>query len=532
MKKNNILYISSEASMGGASQSLIDMLLAVNEFVNPIVVLPESGTLSNKLDELGIKYYKLRLSRGYGKIGQHNIEDEKRDFVINYLAGLEIKKIIEKEQIVLVHINSSVCNAGAIGAILAEKPYIWHIRELPELQFNSEYWDLQLKLKLYKNAYGIIAISDTVSKDFFNRYGLKAHVIYDGINESIYYKNIDNVIPNRNIVVAGNMNEAKGQIDAIKAVKILVDKGMRDVHLYLVGNNSKRFRWCLDKFKTKYKLEKNITIESFKADLSDLRQKCFYSLTTSKYEALGRVTVEAMYAGNFVIGANTAGTKEIIGDNQERGILYSCGNENDLAYKIELAMKLNDEYKYMIRKNAQEYALRLFGLSNYGSKMNEYYNKILSCTNTNTSILDYINMRYKKESSIDLNKDMVNKTAIIKDIEAFMDKNKKAIEEKMNSILTGSIAIYGMGALGCKLYDELISLGKKEIYAIDRETFFVNEFVKVYLPNEKIPRIDYLIITVVGDGSKIKKQYEYLKTTNIVTIEELCDYKKEGEGQS
>ena len=90
-------------------------------------------------------------------------------------------------------------------------------------------------------------------------------------------------------------------------------------------------------------------------DLSHLRSQAAYAITSSQNEALGRVTIEAMLAGNFVIGAKSGGTTEIIGTNEERGILYELHNSEALANAMMRAVEYSAEDKNRMIKSAQEY---------------------------------------------------------------------------------------------------------------------------------------------------------------------------------
>lgn len=72
------------------------------------------------------------------------------------------------------------------------------------------------------------------------------------------------------------------------------------------------------------------------------------ALVASCSEAFGRVTVEAMLAGMLVIGADVAGTSELICDGVN-GILYEAGNLESLEKTIETVIHDADK----MRKIAQ-----------------------------------------------------------------------------------------------------------------------------------------------------------------------------------
>ena len=101
-------------------------------------------------------------------------------------------------------------------------------------------------------------------------------------------------------------------------------------------------------------------------DTSELLKNSDIAFVCSQSEAFGRVTVEAMMSGCLVVGANNAGTSEIINDG-ENGILYEVNNTEDLCSKIQWVLDNKDcaqkiaingtkksSQVFTARKNAEE----------------------------------------------------------------------------------------------------------------------------------------------------------------------------------
>ena len=95
----------------------------------------------------------------------------------------------------------------------------------------------------------------------------------------------------------------------------------------------------------------------------------------SKFEAFGRTTVEAMLSGNFVIGANTAGTTELI-DDGVTGILYNQGNSDDLCEKLSWANQNKMEAKEMA-KNGRQYMFENMSAERNADEIYHVYEEIL-----------------------------------------------------------------------------------------------------------------------------------------------------------
>lgn len=523
--KNKVLYISSESSLGGASQSLCDMLTYIKEYIHPIVVVPAKGDLENRLAHMHVKTYLIPLSRGFGEIGQHTLEDEERDFVVNYRAALEIKDIIEKESVELVHINSSVCNAGAMGAILTDVPYVWHLREIMEEHFGCEFWDADLKRSLFKRTDKFIAISGCVQTAYRDRHAIVSQIIYDGIDAGRYVQAIQRKeMDSHSFILAGNISEAKGQIDAIRAVAILVKEGISNIRLHIVGGYSARFAWGLKRYVNKYGLEENIILHCFMSDLSELRRKCAYAIVSSKFEALGRVTVEAMMAGNIVIGVNTGGTIELIGEDKERGYIYTQGSPDSLAEAMLEAIQEGENRKRKIREQAQAFALSNFDTKEYAINICNVYKEILGqkkAKDSNINFQQYLINRYTQhmESGVTTENKLSDKGKIVSEMEKEIEENENGIKSFLNSMNINSVAIYGMGRIGCKLYDMLEHLKFKIPYVIDRDSYLISEVIEVLNPEDNVREVDALIITVVEDSDRLKMKYD--KTDRIRKIFEI-----------
>lgn len=60
--------------------------------------------------------------------------------------------------------------------------------------------------------------------------------------------------------------------------------------------------------------------------------------------------VEAMGAGCLVVSSDIEACKEIVGELEERGLLFKCGSESDLAERLNYALK---NYDKLLRKRVE-----------------------------------------------------------------------------------------------------------------------------------------------------------------------------------
>ncbi len=119
-----------------------------------------------------------------------------------------------------------------------------------------------------------------------------------------------------------------------------------------------------------------VHFEGYSSEPEKFYKAADISFMTSKSEAFGLVTVEAMLSGALVIGADCAGTKDIIED-KKTGLLYEPGNYKSLADAIEYALNNRAEMQQIADRGRQR------AVENFTTKVNadhvkEIYDKILS----------------------------------------------------------------------------------------------------------------------------------------------------------
>ena len=96
----------------------------------------------------------------------------------------------------------------------------------------------------------------------------------------------------------------------------------------------------------------------------------------SRREAFGRVTVEGMLSGCLVIGADTAGTVEVL-DDGKAGILYHAGNPDDLADHIASALQDPQAMRQLARRG-QNYARQTYTAGRNADEVHALYEEVLA----------------------------------------------------------------------------------------------------------------------------------------------------------
>ncbi len=525
MKAHKILYIAHESGLGGANRSLLDHLNVAGDRVCPLVVLPSNGPIETILIRCGIKYFVLPYKNGYGRIGEHSEQDKECNFIDNYEAAKRLASIIESDKIDIIHSNSSVINVGAMASAMANVPHVWHVREFMEEDFGWEYWDKDLKKRLFSCASKLVCVSDAVRDAFRDKYGFESCRIYNGIavkcvNSGFEKDNKDTFL------FAGSISENKGQMDAVLAVKELKQRGI-GVKLYIIGSGNAQIEWVIKRFIKDNNLEKNIEMVAYCDDLSTWRRRCSFSITGSKMEALGRVTVEAMASGLIPIGTDSGGTNELIGEDGDRGLLYEYGNYKQLAEKLLSAMNLSDDIALAISSRMKMYVMDTFNTDEYARKLYEVYETVLREDMKSEKRLELC--QYLEERYSTLNTDYTL-SATDKRNYSFL---RKQIKKKLIEIITfckendiGNAVIYGMGDLGCALYDLFEVNDIRIVGVMDRSHKYLGLVTNVIKLGDDLRDADCIFVTTIREEQKIVKQLRQIYSVGIIGVLSLYEGKK------
>ncbi len=514
MEQLRVMYVAHDSSGNGADRSLLDMVIAIKEYVVPIVVIPKKGKLEDELIQNGIRYYIVPYVSKLKNKSKITNDDEEMQVVNNVWESFKIADIIKEENIDIVHTNSSVCDVGALAAMISRKPHIWHVREFMEEDFSASYLNLEIKEKLFKSASRLITISESVKKSFYNKYGVESTCLSDGINLENYYSKSNN--RNNRFILAGRISDGKGQWDAVKAMAIVNNE--ISASLVIVGDGDTKTIDDLNNFITNNELQQKIKILPFCDDLRGLRDECTFALTTSRMEALGRVTIEAMAAGLVPIGTNTGGTAEIIGNDQTRGFLYSPGNYQELAKAIIKAINMTDTEYFCVIRQCQEYVRDRFDLNKYVHSILKIYEDVEHIKLGKESLI-YKDISRKCKEIAAAN---VSPARTVEALWCMVKISGRSISDYLLKNGVNTVCIYGVGKFGKRVLEEISASAIRIVGMIDKnaqEAFWGS--IRMFDEWEGACEADLLIVTPSKYEKQIIDESFAEKEINVVGLSEL-----------
>lgn len=195
-----------------------------------------------------------------------------------------------------------------------------------------------------KNANSICAISDAVRNDLANRENINAVTVYNGIpSEQIKYKDaINNITKVRVVQISRLMPEKKGQDILLKALAdIKKMKPSISIEVDFIGGGDAREN--LQQLADDLGVTGSVNFLGVmpKDDVYAQLQSYDILIQPSRYEGFGLTLAEGMVAGVPVIGSDSEGPMEVIG-NEKYGKVFKTGCHNSLANKI---METLENYK-------------------------------------------------------------------------------------------------------------------------------------------------------------------------------------------
>lgn len=125
-----------------------------------------------------------------------------------------------------------------------------------------------------------------------------------------------------------------------------------------------------------------------------------------------------------------------------------------------------------------------------------------------------INQKAEKVNKFKSYYNMLNQWLILK-------QEGKSLEIYFKENNYATIAIYGMGEMGNRLYDELRNSDIKVKYAIDKNASYTYSELEVLDCSENLEEVDAVIISAVFDYEAIEAELEKLLDCPIISLEDV-----------
>ncbi len=342
----NVLFLFHEIKYGGACRcglTLLDELRAKGHCVTAVIPV-RNGTLRRALEERRIPFRVVFFAWWMMPSYWNPLFKAAFRFLhlLDGIAALRIARLAKRMRADVIHSNSSAIDVGARAAVRTGIPHVWHVREFGDLDYQLEFLaGKTVSCRRMSEVPGALVFVSNAVREHYR--GLlpdtACHVIHDGIPvDYVQDKRRDSGNGRVVFLIAGNIQEGKGQKQAIEAARILHGRGRSGFSLLVAGaptSMKASRRYAEEARAMAAELPGGIVaFTGYVNDMKALRARADVELVCSSCEAFGRVTVEAMLASNPVIAADTGASPELVADG-ETGLLYPAGDAEALADRME-----------------------------------------------------------------------------------------------------------------------------------------------------------------------------------------------------
>lgn len=325
-----VLYVNHTPTISGGERSLLDLLAALPDSVQPLLATPR-GSLQSAVEELGIA--TIPITGTAGSLRLHPLHTP-RTLAELAIAASQVRRAARLHRADVLHANS--IRAGLVLALARTAPAatVVHVRDcLPPSRVASA----TLRL-IVATATTVVANSQYTARSVQAAApGASVEVVYNSVDLARWDPaRIDREAARRALGDAGKrrvvlgvvaqLSPWKGQDTAIEALELLRREGV-DAHLLLIGSakfTARATRYDNEAYVSRLKglvadggLEDRVSWLGEREDVPTLIRALDILLLPSWEEPFGRTLIEAMAMGVPVIATNVGGPAEIIEDGRE-----------------------------------------------------------------------------------------------------------------------------------------------------------------------------------------------------------------------
>ncbi|MCE2121788.1 glycosyltransferase [Streptococcus thermophilus] len=376
MMKKRVLFLLHDTRVhGGANSSMFDVLDNLNN-VDIFVAIPKKDEeMTEYLNQKGYKWFVISYpgwiyriyNPWYKKVIRVPQQFLRQFRLISVMP--QLKKIIAENNIDTIYTNTFCMYVGCLAKKMWNIRHIWHIREYgaEDHGFGIIFGNHVFLKLLNKYTDQIIFISKSLANKYLTEIEdkSKVHVIYDDVSDRYIVKKSkhDDYI---NILVAGLIQAGKGQLEIVKAFEQAAQR-MSTMKLFIAGETGSTYYKAVKQYVDEHQLSDKVEFLGFVTNMNELRSHMDIGVVASRSEAFGRVTIEGMLAHMAMIGADAAGTSELITDG-ETGLLYEPGNIEELSQKMLLLCQ-DSIRRRQIQENGYMYAKDTYTNHNCAKKI-------------------------------------------------------------------------------------------------------------------------------------------------------------------
>lgn len=381
-----VLYILDYGTIGGATHSFLEMVVAMKERgVHPVVCLSRETDITTLLDEKGIEYFyaghRSVLVPFFFKGFLWPYSLFRIAFSYYYRELLSLRRLykLDLSSIDIIHTNSA---RNDIGCYLNKKygiPHIMHIREFGDMDFDCITFRPNFVSLYNRFTTQFVCISDAVKQHWIKK-GIcesKVTTVYNGIHyeDILESSDEDKIKETLKILIAGGVIPAKGQHIAVQAFGYIPVEIRNKLTLDIAGWADDDYIQMMKDYADERGYGTQIRFIGPVKHLHECIGNYQIGLMCSRAEGFGRVTAEYMHGRLGVIASDSGANPELI-ENGVTGLLFKSGDPKSLA---DCVIRLYTDREQLIRlsKAAQNKAKMLYTQQKNADTIYHLYEQLL-----------------------------------------------------------------------------------------------------------------------------------------------------------
>ena len=326
----NILHLINFAGGGGTENYIYSLAKKMhNKNCKLFIGYSEEGPSLELFQSLGIETIKLSMNSPY-----------------DLKAAKSLQKICREKSIDIIHTHFLRENyISILSKIFGNKSIIINTRHMLLKNSKAVIYANKLMTSFNKK---IIAVSKAVEDSLINESinHDKIQLIYTGVDtddwkitKDLSFRNEFN-INNEDILIASvaRFSEEKGHSFLLESIsdfkELLLNKGLSDLKFKFVLVGDGELLESSKALANDLGISKDIIFTGYRNDIRNILNSCNLFVSHSESEAFGISILEALASGLPVITTDSGGTREIINEDSQCGILIDFGNRDEFAHAL------------------------------------------------------------------------------------------------------------------------------------------------------------------------------------------------------
>lgn len=341
MFKNRMLWISHDSNITGANIAMIEFISALENEYDHFIVLPHHGNMQQYLNAKGLPNMVIHQYGWANKLSWWKILLNFKILFRSLIALYKLNKCISYFKPNIISTNTIVPFIGSICSKIKKIKHVWWVHEFGKEDFGfSIGWGFEKYAIFWMNYSSKLIICNsnaTLNKFKIANQLYKIHKIYQPVSWNPLSEPYEKIA---DFIMFGQIISSKGHLEVLRVLAECKKKNKTLPTLHIKGPcNDLKYLNNLKIFIKENHLEKNVMIYDKHFTKEKELPKYKSLIMSSSCEAFGRVIIEAIKAGLYVIVKDIGGGRELV--NETNGIVYAnkAELENILTNSLPLMQK-------------------------------------------------------------------------------------------------------------------------------------------------------------------------------------------------